>query len=120
MPIVEVELVTDDAPEPGLAPTLADEIGRSLGAPDGETWVRLRVIDRRAYGESGGPLAANVEPVFVTVIAHRRPQGEELAAAIRDLTNAVAKTTRRPSAHVHVVFEPDGAGRVAFGGRLVE
>lgn len=119
MPIVDVEMVTDDAPAHGLAARLADAIGQTLGAAEGATWVRLRVLERGSYGESGGALAADVQPVFVTVTAQRRPTGEQLADAIRGITSAVADATRRPRMNVHVIFEPDGAGRVAFGGRLV-
>jgi hypothetical protein len=52
VPIVEVELVSDDEPVPGLAGLLADQIGRAMQAADGSTWVRLRVLRRDRYAKA--------------------------------------------------------------------
>lgn len=122
MPLVDVELIADDGPTPDLAPdlasTLADAIGVALGAEDGSTWVRLRTLSRDRYGESGGAVPDTIRPVFVTIISFRRPDGDELQAVAARTTTAVAATTGHPVENVHLIFEPDGAGRVSFGGRL--
>jgi phenylpyruvate tautomerase PptA (4-oxalocrotonate tautomerase family) len=120
MPMVEVELVTDDEPSPGLADLLADEIGRAMQAPAGSTWVRLRVLHRDRYGESGGPVGDGVKPAFVTITTRSRPDPEQLAGVVDQVTTSVARATGHPRQNVHVVFTPDAAGRVAFGGRVVE
>jgi phenylpyruvate tautomerase PptA (4-oxalocrotonate tautomerase family) len=120
MPIVEVELVSDDEPGPGLAGLLADQIGQAMHAAEGSTWVRLRVLRRDRYGESGGPVADAVHPVFVTVTAHHRPGAERLAEVVEQITTSVAGTTGHARQNVHVIFAPDAVGRVAFGGRVVE
>lgn len=119
MPIVDVAIVSDDVSDPSLAQTLADGIGDALGAPIGTTWVRLRVLDRDHYAESGGA-DADASPVFVEIISRRAPRGPQLSSVVADIVRAVARATGRTAERVHVIFEPDGAGRIAFGGRLVD
>ncbi len=118
MPLVEVELVRDEPTPAGLAGALADGIGAVLGAAVGSTWVRVRLLARRLYGESGGALDASTRPVFVTITAHQRPPPADLEAVAGRVTAVVAELTDHPARNVHVIFAPDGAGRIAFGGRL--
>jgi phenylpyruvate tautomerase PptA (4-oxalocrotonate tautomerase family) len=121
VPIVDVAIVSDDVSWPGLAQTLADGIGDALDAPIGTTWVRLRALGRDHYAESGGADAdADTGPVFVEIISRRAPGGRQLSSVVVDVVRAVARATGRPAERVHVIFAPDGAGRIAFGGRLVE
>ena len=118
MPLVEIELVGDAAPEPDLAAKLADGIGEALLARAGGTWVRLRATPLDHYAESGGPLDASIQPVFVTITERRWP--DDVAEAIVAITRAVATATGRPQHSVHVIYAPEGAGRVAFGGAIVD
>lgn len=122
MPIVDVELVGPDATaaEAGFAQALADAAAAALGAPVATTWVRVRVLDPRAYAENGAALAAGEWPVFVTVRKRHVPERSELAAEVRALTGAIAAVVRRPAERVHVEYAPPAAGRMAFGGTLVE
>lgn len=62
VPIVEVEIVTDDEPGVTVAQALADGLGAALGAPAGSTWVRLRTLPRSGYAESGGALDPAIRP----------------------------------------------------------
>ncbi len=117
MPIITVELVDDEEPSPALATELAAAIGPVLGAPDGETWVRLHLLPPARYGESGDA-DPTIRPAFVTIIAYRKP--DDLATVAPALAGAVGAVLDRPPQSVHVIFEPDGAGRVAFGGRPVD
>lgn len=117
MPIIDVEIVGAAALADGLAQGLADAAGAVLEAPPGETWVRLRRVEPAHYAESGGA-PPNLEPVLVTIVMGRRPDGERLAELATRLTDAVADTTGRPPENVHLIFEPDGIGRVVFGGTL--
>jgi phenylpyruvate tautomerase PptA (4-oxalocrotonate tautomerase family) len=122
MPILDVEFVVDDAitAGSGLATALADAAGEVFDTPPGRTWVRLRRISSEDYAENkGGPLGG-VLPVFVTVLKARRPPPETLRAEIDRLTRAVARVLDRPAENVHVIYLPEGRGRVAFGGRLIE
>jgi phenylpyruvate tautomerase PptA (4-oxalocrotonate tautomerase family) len=118
MPIVDIEIVGDaDAAPAALAQALADEAGRIFGSPPGTTWVRVRALAAAAYAENG---VAAGRPVFVTVTKRQPPSGAALAEEIGTLTRAVARAVGRPEEGVHVLYEPAAAGRVAFGGALVE
>ena len=122
MPIVTVELVADAdrAPEQGLAQSLADAIGRALNSPSGQTWVRLRSLGRGEYAENGSLAVADELPVFVSVLKRQVPLGAEMQAEVTALTQAIAQVIGRPAACVHVEYAPSAAGRVSFGGKLVE
>ncbi len=122
MPIVTVELVADAdrALEHNLAQSLADAVGRVLNSPSGQTWVRLRSLGRNEYAENGSKVEADELPVFVTVLKRQLPLGAELQAEVAALTQAIAQVVCRPVACVHVEYAPAAAGRVSFGGKLVE
>ena len=122
MPIVDVELVGPAAAtgERGLARALADAAAAVFGAPVATTWVRVRVLAPHAYAENGADVAADALPVFVTVRKRRVPEGVALAAEARALTDAIAAVVRRPAERVHVEYTPPAAGRMAFGGTLVD
>ncbi len=120
MPIVDIELVSDTVAPIGLAAELAEAVGAAIGAATGATWVRLRRLPRSHYAESGGGPPDGVAPVFVTIMARARPSGEALVRQVDAVTEAVAAHTTCPFENVHVIFEPEAAGRVAFGGTLVD
>ena len=117
MPIVDVQWVGALPPDPdALAAALADAIGDALQQPPGRVWLRLHHLAH--YAENGGP-QAGAPPVFVTVLHARPPTGGALAAEVAGVTAAVAAVTGRPRERVHLDYAPAGAGRMAFGGRLV-
>lgn len=116
MPIVDVHIV---GPSPATAEALADAIGDALNLAPGRVWVRLQPLAVEHYAENGGSLQG-AQPVFVRILHARLPVGEALQAELAVLTQAVAAATGRPLARVHVEYAPAGAGRMAFGGRLVE
>lgn len=122
MPIVDVELVVERGRvvADGLAQSLADAIGDTLHSPQGRTWIRLRLLGKDCYAENDAPREAAVLPVFVNVLQRKPPEGAELAAEVTELTAVIAKATGRPLSCVHVEYAPAAAGRIAFGGRLVE
>lgn len=122
MPILDVEIVTaeGEAWPPGLAAALADAAGAALDARPGGTWVKLRKLRAERYAESGGGPPPGVRPIFVRVLLARRPPPEELRASAAALAEAIGAACGRPTENVHVAFEEDGVGRVAFGGRLLE
>jgi phenylpyruvate tautomerase PptA (4-oxalocrotonate tautomerase family) len=115
VPILDVEVV--GAREEGLARRIADAAGAVFGTPPGRTWVKVRFLPRRDYAENGAALPHDVRPVLVRVLKADAP--EDLAAEVRALTAAVAAAAGRPPENVHLLYEPWGRGRVAFGGNLV-
>lgn len=121
MPVLDVEIVASDAtPDlPGdLAQSLADAAAQVFGAQPGTVWVKLRFIPPMQYAENGGK-PDGVFPVFITVLKSRIPEGSELEDEIIRLTQALAAVLNRPERNVHIFYQPAGAGRVAFGGKLV-
>jgi len=130
MPILDIEIVTSNS-TPGssaesghslpadLSQSLADAAAQVFDSPPGRVWVKLRMFSTMEYAENGG-LLEGVQPVFVTVLKSNVPRGSALKNEITRLTKTVAKILERPEANVHIFYQPDGAGRVAFGGNLVE
>ena len=120
MPLIEVEIIGEDreADLSTLAQRIADAVGLVLGSPPQHTWVRLKVLRSEDYAESGGR-ERTVNPVFVSVLKRTNPVGDSLVEEVRLVTEAVAEECGRPPENVHVRYEVPGAGRQAFGGRLV-
>jgi len=118
MPIVDIHWAGALPPAADeLASHLADVIGDALGLDPGRVWVRLNPIAH--YAENGGPLEGE-PPVFVRILHAHPPVGEALKAEVAALTIAVAQASGRPAYRVHLEYAAPGAGRIAFGGRLVE
>jgi phenylpyruvate tautomerase PptA (4-oxalocrotonate tautomerase family) len=119
MPILDIEIVSDRQERilGHITQALADELAQAFGAAPGKLWVKVRTLPREQYAENGG---AAPMPVFVTVTASAPPAGDDLRARIGQITDAVARITRRPRECVHVEFLPPARGRIAFGGKLVE
>ncbi len=121
MPIVDVEIVCSAREAECLpsANSLADALGRVFGSAPGHTWVRVRALSETAYAENACAIASSELPVFVTVLHARAPTDAALRSEVLAVTQAVAACLQRDAARVHVAYAPDGAGRQAFGGRLV-
>lgn len=117
MPIVDIHWAgAPPASADDMAAALADAIGDALQQPPGRVWVRLHLIH---HAENGGPLAG-AQPVFVTLMHAHPPMGDALRAEVMAVTQAVAQVSSRPRERVHLEYAAPGAGRMAFGGRLVE
>jgi len=121
MPILDVEVVLEpgEALRPELAGELADRAGEVFGALPGTTWVKLRVIPAAHYAENQASRPTDVYPVFVSVLKAKLPPIDERQVEVTRLIEAVASACRRPPENVHILYLPEGAGRMAFGGTLV-
>ena len=121
MPVLDVEIVgaVPAAARRRLAGRIADAAGAVLGAPPGNTWVRLRFLPAAQYAESAGGPPRGVRPVFVAILQRRPPRGKALARLTRALTGAVAQACRRRAENVHVIHRAGAGGRAAFGGHLL-
>ena len=122
MPILDVEVVgaIPEDRRSTLARAIADAAEGVFRAGLQQTWVKLRELSADDYAENAGGPPKGVRPVFVSVLKHKPPVGDALRAEMAALAMAVARACDRPAEHVHVIYEPPGAGRVAFGGRLDE
>jgi phenylpyruvate tautomerase PptA (4-oxalocrotonate tautomerase family) len=121
MPIVDLDIVLrpDELLPPGLAGDIAERCADVFGAPPGNTWVKLRSVPREHYAENGGGPPEGIYPVFVSVLKAHLPAPDALSVEVARLTAATAQATGRPAEHVHIVYLPAGAGRVAFGGEVL-
>ncbi|HEX9797546.1 MAG TPA: hypothetical protein VGA52_11210 [Anaerolineales bacterium] len=90
-----------------------------LGSEPGHTWIRRRSLPLEDYAENEGGPPPGVVPVFVEVLLADLPPASELAPMAERLASVLAAVCQRPAEHIHIVFQPAGRGRVAFGGRLV-
>lgn len=126
MPILDIEIVATNhwSPPAELATRLANAIGAALGAESNRVWVKLHIIPSSAYAENGGANqraeADDSLPVFVHMLHAHPPVGDARRDEIERLTAAVAVALSRPRDRVHILYAPAGAGRVAFGGTLIE
>ncbi|MGH7681408.1 MAG: tautomerase family protein [Candidatus Eiseniibacteriota bacterium] len=124
MPILEVELVGEVASETrrGLAERIAQSVAAVLNAETGSVWVRLRFTPASDYGENGPPAGHPdpTHPVFVTINRRALPPASILKQEARLLAAVVAGACHRVKADVHIIYEPPGKGRVAFGGSLID
>jgi hypothetical protein len=53
------------------------------------------------------------------VIKSKLDDEDDLHNETEQITNAIAGICGRPPSNVHIIYEPEGSGRVAFGGKLV-
>ena len=97
----------------------ADAVGRALGSPPGQIWVRLHTLDQTQYAENGSSLGSSELPVFVTVLKREVPSGRALEAEVASLTDVIARAVGRAVSSVHLEYAPDAVNRLAFGGKLV-
>lgn len=120
MPILNVEIVInpDEHIRPELAAEIADQAGKIFGSPPGNTWVKVHLIPGENYAEN---IAASdgIFPVFVWILKARLPSADLLQVEVTQLTSVIAQACNRPQENVHIIYLPEGAGRVAFGGKVL-
>lgn len=122
MPVLDIEIVAPDLTQnlpADLTQSLADSAAQVFGSKPGTVWVKVQTILAANYAENGGA-PDGVYPVFVSVLKSKVPKGSELEEEISQLTEVIAKVLNRAPENVHIFYQPDGAGRVAFGGKLVK
>lgn len=120
MPIVEVEIVLrpNESLRKEMVTELADEFGDIFQSPQGGTWVKVRGLPAEHYAENGG-MQEGVYPIFVSIIKSKLPLIDELQIEVEKIIGAVAQVCGRSSENVHVIYQPEGRGRIAFGGTIV-
>ena len=122
MPIVDIQFVLPKnqvLPE-GLAQKLVDRLGRALSVQPGHLWLRLQVLPASNYAENEAQVADHDLPIFVTVMHAKSLTGKALEDEAFAVAEAVAEAVAKGRTQVHVEYAPSGAGRIAFGGNLVQ
>ena len=121
MPILDIEIVSPESTQKfsaEMTQSLTNAVAQVFGAPQGTVWVKVRIIPSAQYAEDNAT-PVGVYPVFVTVLKSRVPKDSELENEISQLTKSIAHVLNRSVKNIHIFYESDGAGRVAFGGKLV-
>jgi hypothetical protein len=98
---------------------LADELGEYFQSGTAATWIRVDYIPFEQYAENQETLCDDARPTLVHVLKYKMPDQERLALEAKELARIVADLLRRHERDIHIIYEPDGKGRVAFGGLLV-
>lgn len=121
MPILNFQIVLRPGEElpPNLASAIANAAARVFGAPPGNTWVLVKALPASAYAEDSSPPGEGIFPVFVSVLKARLGPIVKLKEEAVRLSKAIATACQRPPENVHILYEPEGAGRIAFGGHLM-
>jgi phenylpyruvate tautomerase PptA (4-oxalocrotonate tautomerase family) len=117
MPILDIEIVGATSEELTSAQPLANAAAEVLKTGPSRTWVKVRGLKLSQYAENGG-MPAECRPVFVSVLVGTSGNSAQKSATASGLAAAVARVLGRPAENVHILFEPDGMERVAFGGKL--
>jgi phenylpyruvate tautomerase PptA (4-oxalocrotonate tautomerase family) len=117
VPILDVEIVKGEESQldSTLAQKLAEAAGVALGLGSARVWIKLRAISRENYAENG--VALEELPVFVSILM-KQHKLIDLSTVALDLANAFGKVLNRPTEKIHILFQPECAGRIAFGGKL--
>ena len=120
MPLVDIEITLkqhETLPK-NLASALAVELGAIFNSPDGATWVKLYKLPVSHYAENSRS-QEDTYPVFVKIIKSELPEKIKLEQEVGQITNAIANICNRPAENIHIIYEPEGRGRVSFGGKIV-
>ncbi|MCZ6618282.1 MAG: hypothetical protein O7E57_09120 [Gammaproteobacteria bacterium] len=121
MPIVDIELLRDKTSatlEEDLPQRIADGLGDVFQTQPAQTWVKIHHHQRVDYAENHSILPFEISPVMVKVLKSTIPEGEALKEEARRVAETVAAICSCPVSNVHVLYEPEAAGRIAFGGVL--
>ncbi len=122
MPIIRLKLVVQhdtERLEKNTLQTLADDLGEYFDSEPSGTWVEAEYVPVEQYAENRLELSEDTKPTLVYVLRHDLPAEEEVAREAMDLARIVSERLQRPRRSTHIIYEPPGKGRIAFGGRLV-
>lgn len=121
MPIVDIELLQDEAHATlaeDLPQRIADGLSEIFQSQPAQTWVKVHYHQRAHYAENHSILPFETNPVMVKVLKNQIPELHALKEEARRVAETVAGICSCPVANVHVLYEPQGLGRIAFGGEL--
>ena len=120
MPIVDIEIVLkpNETLRDDLASELAEALGEIFDSPPGTTWVKMHPLSEVRYAENG-ETQKSLFPIFVKIIKSKMAGADEIQDEVKRVTSELARICERPPENVHIILEPIGSGRVAFGGKLV-
>src|SRR5262245_23141957 len=118
MPIVDVEIVLrpDETIRKEMVSELANELGDIFRSQPGGTWIKVHELPAEQYAENDRT-QAGIYPIFVSVIKSKVGTADKMQKEVEQITGAVAQICGRSSENVHLIYQPEGKGRLAFGGK---
>lgn len=122
MPQLEIDIVfrPNETLKGDCVQKLADAIGKVFDTPPGKTWVKINPVPRHYWAENKTVLPSHTGPVVVSVLKRTMPQPDQIEEEVKSLTRVIAGILERPDENVHIKYEADAVGRVAYGGKLVK
>ena len=121
MPIVDVELLQDttlDTLADDLPQRIADALGEVFQSQPAQTWVKVHYHPRAHYAENHSILPFETKPVMIKILKYQIPEPHILKEETQRVAESVAAICACPVENVHVLYEPEAKGRIAFGGTL--
>ncbi len=120
MPVLKIQIVGETLPNANVIREIADRAGEILHSAPGQTWVLMDRIAPKQYAENRVAAEDLPHPVFVSVLKYQAPSDAvQLQSEITALTSTIAALLDHHPENVHIIYEPDARGRLAFGGKLV-
>lgn len=122
MPIVTIEcVISDNSDKQNEAElrSLTDSLGEVFSSPPGGTWVRMHYLDQHDYAENRTNPKDTPTPTFVHILMRELPSLDDREKLAKQIAEVTSNALRRSRDLTHVIFEPEGFGRVAFGGNLL-
>jgi phenylpyruvate tautomerase PptA (4-oxalocrotonate tautomerase family) len=121
MPVLQITLVlkAGETLPADAAARIADAASAVFSTEAGRTWVRIDLLHTNMYAEDHGGPPPGVAPVFVSVLKAHLQGKRALAKEAKALGEGIAALLDRPAENVHILYEPPGTGRIAFGGNLL-
>ena len=122
MPQLDIDIIfrANETLKGDAVQRLADAAGKIFDTPPGKTRVKINPIPRNYWAENKTTVDSYVGPVLVSVLKRTRPEPDQIETEARELTKVIAGILDRPDENVHIKYEADAVGRVAFGGKLVK
>ncbi|MDA0348421.1 MAG: hypothetical protein O3C43_12055 [Verrucomicrobia bacterium] len=122
MPQLDIDIVfrNNETLKGDAVQRLADGVGKVFDTPPGKTWVKINPVPRNYWAENKTSLDSYIGPVLVNVLKRKVPPSDLIEAEITELTRVIAGILDRPHENVHIKYEADAIGRVAYGGKLMK
>lgn len=119
MPIINVEIVGSISANANyVSQNLADVAGKIFQSGPGQTWLKLTFIPFDNYAENN--IARPLEgPTFVSIIMKDPLDDNEKAQLALNLAKEIGQILNRSIDKIHVYFNLEARGRIAFGGKLM-
>lgn len=118
MPILDFEIVGTQIEISNLSLILANTAGRILNSKPGNTWVKLHYLTTEQYSENDDS-KQRVLPIFISILLSQNPGEEARSKIASEMAEAASNIFNRSKENIHVIFQPDAIGRIAFGGKLI-